>query len=87
MLEDPRKRQRISFVTDISAYTRLAKKNSFIGRRILDENAALIKNKRVKTTFDKPTFIGVGNENKTLHVTGGYGQKMENFGNNFIIYN
>lgn len=37
MLEDPRKRQRIAFVTQKRTYERLVKKETFSGRRIIDE--------------------------------------------------
>ena len=58
MLEDPRKRQKISFVTKRNVYERLVKKNSFIGRRIIDSSAVLVKNRQTKVKFEKPLFIG-----------------------------
>ena len=58
MLECPRKRQKISFVTKKSKYDRLVKKESFLGRKIIDESCVLVKNRQTKIRFEKPPFIG-----------------------------
>ena len=58
MLEDPKKRQRVAFVTDKKRYHRLVKKESFDARKIIDENCVLVKNKQTKVRFEKPLFIG-----------------------------
>ena len=58
MLECPRKRQKIAFVTKKPTYDRLVKKESFLGRKIIDESCVLVKNRQTKVRFEKPPFIG-----------------------------
>ena len=58
MLENPRDRQKISFVTDRKKYYQLANKGSFVGRKIVSPNCVLVKNRQTKIVFDKPLFIG-----------------------------
>ena len=58
MLEDPRKRKKIAFVTQKRVYDRLVKKETFSGRRIIDESAVLLKHDETKVKFEKPLFIG-----------------------------
>ena len=58
MLEDPRRREQVSFVTDTKRYYNLVNKANFLGRKIISENCVLVKNKKTKIAFDKPLFIG-----------------------------
>lgn len=58
MLECPRKRKQVAFVTDVNRYHRLVKKTSFVSRRVIDDNCVLIQNRQTKVRFEKPLFIG-----------------------------
>ena len=58
MLEDPRRREKISFVTQKKRYLKLANKANFMGRKIISQNCVLMKNKQTKIAFNKPLFIG-----------------------------
>ena len=60
MLEDPRRREKISFVTQKKRYLKLANKANFMGRKIISQNCVLMKNKQTKIAFNKPLFIGKG---------------------------